>query len=657
MAEVKMKRAEQAHHAAAVHLAAADQPPHRRPAHRSTSWRPPGRVPPDHVWATRPGGYHTEAERREALRQFTGGIDAAGRRAHRTLPASVHTLGKDNDTTSEHGIEATCFAGTRGSQAESMQNTGRTLRPHRDGRTKTARVIVPVFLQPGESPTDMVASASFRPLVAVLQALRSHGERRAGQLASRALTRSKHQRKVHVKRDAQGRVIGAGTEGDGEGQEQDDTDAAAEPALLHPLPGMRRRSPPSCARGCTGRFAGAAGGLPGLLRRHAENKITGLYAVPYDVKTTVGVTEDLPLGRRVRQQRKALRAGELKERRKELLDAPEAGMVWEPGEEAWEAKLAALRSYRRATGHLAPRRDAVWTDPADGAQVPIGQHMANLRRKGGLGKDPKRAAEHAAQLTAIAPHWHCPWPAAGPWPLAPGPWLATPLPRPRRPGRRRRSHRADRDPARRALRRRRPRTVAEAADELRGHSCRRNSGSGCPSRASNPPDARCGPCGQGHREDGREGRSGLPVRRRGPRPVHRPRRPPRVPRHHTEQLTVEGEDAPVTGRAGVWISRTTSRRGKLSPTRGQHSLSRGWSGPAWAVSVAPRSCGAKTGTALPSWPVTNPFRHADTRAEAGDRRARHRLVTRPFIRSGTGTYQRSGRYGRLITVSAGKLAG
>jgi hypothetical protein len=45
--------------------------------------------------------------------------------------------------------------------------------------------------------------------------------------------------------------------------------------------------------------------------------------------------------------------------------------------------------------------------------VPVGQHMANLRRKGqknGLGKDPERAAERAAQLTAIDPDWDCPWP-------------------------------------------------------------------------------------------------------------------------------------------------------------------------------------------------------------------------------------------------------
>ncbi|AJT61809.1 hypothetical protein T261_0117 [Streptomyces lydicus] len=30
-------------------------------------------------------------------------------------------------------------------------------------------------------------------------------------------------------------------------------------------------------------------------------------------------------------------------------------MVWEPGEEAWEAKLAALRSYRRTAPGTSPR--------------------------------------------------------------------------------------------------------------------------------------------------------------------------------------------------------------------------------------------------------------------------------------------------------------
>lgn len=51
----------------------------------------------------------------------------------------------------------------------------------------------------------------------------------------------------------------------------------------------------------------------------------------------------------------------------------------------------------------------MWDD-TDGRPVAIGQHMANLCRKGGLGKNLERAATRAAQLTAIGPDWNCPWP-------------------------------------------------------------------------------------------------------------------------------------------------------------------------------------------------------------------------------------------------------
>jgi hypothetical protein len=75
--------------------------------------------------------------------------------------------------------------------------------------------------------------------------------------------------------------------------------------------------------------------------------------------------------------------------------------------------LAALRSYRQATGHLAPRQDQVWGEGE--AMVPVGQHIANLRRKGGLGKDQERAAERAQQPTAINPDWNCPGVIARPY--------------------------------------------------------------------------------------------------------------------------------------------------------------------------------------------------------------------------------------------------
>lgn len=364
-------------------------------------------VPPDRVWSAWLCGDHLVTERREVLRQFANGIDATGHRVHRAFLASVRVLGEGVDITGERGVEAICFADTRGSQVEIVQNIGRALRLNRDGSTKVARIIVPVFLEPGEDPTDMVASASFRPLVAVLQGLRSHDERLVEQLASRALTSGK--RKVHVQRDEAGQIVGAS--GPVEDQEHDEnTDTAAESALLHFSSPRDAATIAAFLRTRVYRPESLVWleGYQALLRWRAENKITGVHAVPYDTEVEVGVTKDFPLGRWVHQQRKALRAGELEGRRKTLLDAPEAGMLWEPGEEAWESKLAALRSYRRAAGHLAPRQDAVWGEGE--AMVPIGQHMANLRRKGGLGKDSKRAQKRAEQLAAIDPDWNCPWP-------------------------------------------------------------------------------------------------------------------------------------------------------------------------------------------------------------------------------------------------------
>ena len=510
-------------------------------------------VPPDRVWSAWLCGDHLVAERREVLRQFANGIDAAGRRVHRAFLASVRVLGEGVDITGERGVEAVCFADTRGSQVEIVQNIGRALRLNKDGSTKVARIIVPVFLEPNEDPTDMVASASFRPLVAVLQGLRSHDERLVEQLASRALTSG--QRKVHIRRDEDGRIVGAGSESAGEGQGQDDTDAAAESALLHFSSPRDAATIAAFLRTRVYRPESLVWleGYQALLRWRKENKITGLYAVPYDVEVEVGTTKAFPLGRWVHQQRKALRAGDLEERRKELLDAPEAGMVWEPGEEAWETKLAALRSYRRATGHLAPRQDQVWGE-GDG-MVPVGQHVANLRRKGGLGKDAERAAERAEQLTAVDPDWDCPWPldwqrhyrvladlvdADGVLPeIQPGVLM-------------------DGDDIGRWLERQsQPGNWAQLSEDQQ----ERLSQLGVkpverPATAPAAPRSTKGPSKA--QQSFQRGLAALTqwVEREG---THRP-----VPRGHAEEIAVDGEAEPVVVKLGVWISNTKSRRDKLT---------------------------------------------------------------------------------------------
>ncbi|MFB6530380.1 Helicase associated domain protein [Streptomyces sp. NPDC056399] len=547
-------------------------------------------VPPDRVWSAWLCGDHLVAERREVLRQFANGIDAAGHRVHRAFLASCRVLGEGVDITGERGVEAICFADTRGSQVEIVQNIGRALRLNRDGSTKVARIIVPVFLEPNEDPTDMVASASFKPLVAVLQGLRSHDERLVEQLASRALTSGK--RKVHVRRHEDGRIIRAGAEGDGKDQE-DGTDAAAQSALLHFSSPRDAATIAAFLRTRVYRPESLVWleGYQALLRWRKENGITGVYAVPYDVETEVGVTKTFPLGRWVHQQRKALRTGELEDRRKVLLDAPEAGMVWEPCEEAWENKLAVLRSYRRATGHLAPRQDALWGE--DDEMVPLGQYMANLRRKDGLGKDTERAATRAAQLAEIDPDWDCPWPldwqrhyrvladlvdADGHLPhIAPGvvfdgddlgKWLA---------------------------RQREASTWAQLSDEQQA----RLTALGLkPDQAPSPaPAASRGAKGPSKAQQAfQRGLEALTqwIEREG---AHRP-----VPRAHSEEVAVDGEMEPVTIKLGVWISNTKSRRDRLDANQlaALAKLGMAWAQPVASPQAAPDSPGS------PSSAVTGP---------------------------------------------------
>ncbi|MFE4337503.1 hypothetical protein ACFRQM_52045, partial [Streptomyces sp. NPDC056831] len=181
--------------------ARAPRPAARRWASEFYELEPGRHVPPDRVWSAWLCGDHLVSERRETLKQFANGVDADGRRVHRAFLASVRVLGEGVDIMGERGVEAVCFADTRGSQVEIVQNIGRALRPNPDGTTKVARIIVPVFLQPGEDPKDMVASASFAPLVAVLQGLRSHSERMVDQLASQALSRQPRAKLHHLVRD------------------------------------------------------------------------------------------------------------------------------------------------------------------------------------------------------------------------------------------------------------------------------------------------------------------------------------------------------------------------------------------------------------------------------------------------------------------------
>ncbi|MGW4840500.1 Helicase associated domain protein [Streptomyces globisporus] len=513
-------------------------------------------VPAGRVWADWLCGDHPIAHRRAVIHRFANGIDAQNRRVHRAFLSSVRALGVGVDITGLRGVEAVCIVGSRSSQVDIVQNIGRALRPNPDGRAKTARIIIPVFLQPGEDPKDMVASASYQPLVDILQALRSHSERMVDQLASHALTRgSAVRRRTYIHPSP---ATAAGPE-DGDmpaeaGKAQQEVDRVTSIVVNFASP--RDAADIAALTRCRVIRPQSIVWLEGyqaLVRWRTENGITGLHAVPYDTETEVGTTKAFPLGRWVHQQRKALRAGELDPHRKDLLD--EAGMVWEPGDEAWEKKLAALRSYQRATGHLAPRQDALWGEGGEaGEQLAIGQLLANLRRKGGLGKDAERATARAEQLAAIDPDWNCPWPldwqrhykvladlvdADGHLPhIVPGVTF-------------------DGDDIGRWLKRQKnPGMWAQLSTDQQ----ERLSKLGVEPAQAPPPapaSSRTAKSPSKAQQAFQRGLTALTqwIEREGQRPV---------PRGHAEEISIDGETEPVVVKLGVWISNTKTRRDKLT---------------------------------------------------------------------------------------------
>lgn len=84
----------------------------------------------------------------------------------------------------------------------------------------------------------------------------------------------------------------------------------------------------------------------------------------------------------------------------------ELGIVWDTADAAFAENLAAARAYHRLHGVLAAPRGAAVLD------VQIGQWLTNVRRPGGLVKDPVRAGRRAAAPAAIDEDWN---PAARGW--------------------------------------------------------------------------------------------------------------------------------------------------------------------------------------------------------------------------------------------------
>ncbi|KAB2587555.1 helicase associated domain-containing protein, partial [Streptomyces arboris] len=355
--------------------------------------------------------------------------------------ASCRVLGEGVDIRGTRGVGAVVFADTRSSPVEIVQIIGRALRQE-PGEGKVSRILVPVFLEPGEDPGDMMASPSYRGLVAVLQGLRAHDDRVIEKLALPTTT-ARGQITAVLALDPQ-QAEGASPEGQedtGEGsaapaaeesddrkpdaeenvsnedssktEDDEDTDPAedsgeAEPGIAGSRTPLLRfslpRDPESIALFLRTR----------ILRPDSEVWLTGYQAlrtwvaehrdarVPSETTVPLGNDGDAyGLGTWVKEQRRAFKAGTLKPWRADLLN--EIGMIWSVGDAAFWNNLTAARAYYAAHGSLAAPKGAV----VDG--VAVGQWLANLRKPGGLGKDTETATQRRRALEAIDRDWNPQW--------------------------------------------------------------------------------------------------------------------------------------------------------------------------------------------------------------------------------------------------------
>ncbi len=335
---------------------------------------------PKAVWSGWLSGEQDQEVRGERLRMF-------GARAGRAVMSNCRVLGEGVDVPS---VDSVALIDPKGSAVDIVQAIGRALRQKPD-QGKLATLVVPIFLGEGETPEDMPYSASYRPLVRVLSGLRAHDERAVEMLAApqENLNRSEPMPSWL-----------------GEAPESDDDEenrlllrfgTRRDPALVARFVKYQLIEPEHANWKAGHRAAVAYRQREGHLNVPYNHVEGGPAGAPAAFKGG-----GFPLGRWLSDQRRAMRAGRLAAERAE--DLEELGIVWEPADEAWEENLGAARAYFDAYGTLAAPVTAAILDR------PVGQWLANARKKGGLGKDPQRAARRAALLTAIDPDWKPDWP-------------------------------------------------------------------------------------------------------------------------------------------------------------------------------------------------------------------------------------------------------
>ncbi|MFJ2191725.1 Helicase associated domain protein [Kitasatospora sp. NPDC087861] len=342
----------------------------------------PQKYPPE-FWAQWLSGEHEIDYRKELIGDFGRSEEDDGLK-HRIF-SNCKVLGEGVDMPNADSV----LLQGRGSMVDIVQAIGRSLRMQ-PGEGKTASLIVPVFLKPGEEPGDILESDSYGPLVKILTALRSHDAKVVEALA--------------VPQKSGKRTKGRSAEA-ASGPGESGVGAGGSGAFTLPV---RFQTPVDenvlalfiASRVLIGETQLWREGINHARRWFEE---TGGLDVPYSA--LVGEAGNYPLGKWLSERRTENANGELASYRVEMLDA--LGMIWSVSDARFEAGLDWARVWAKGHGGslAAPARASVggyaigtWlSELRAAAQVPAGE-------QGALSPERRRALEE------IDPWWCPAWP-------------------------------------------------------------------------------------------------------------------------------------------------------------------------------------------------------------------------------------------------------
>ncbi|MEV6002167.1 Helicase associated domain protein [Streptomyces griseomycini] len=370
---------------------------------------------PKAIWADWLCGEHKPLHRRRVLTEFADGIATDGTVVEKSFLGSVKVLGEGVDT---RECDSVYFADVRGSMPDLVQTVGRALRMQ-PGEGKTASLVVPVLLGPGETADNMLTSRAFGGLAKLLEALRAHDTRVVEQLAEQQARSSV--------RGVQSR--NSRSEGEETGSDRSDRDLSVparellkfstprDPAQLAAFINLRVINPEHrhWRRGIE------AAAL--YHRLHGDLRVPFTYRVPAHDDQAVEAEgwpaslAGFPLGQWIADARRFYTRGDMDEDR--IAQLEKLGMVWSHFDVAWEEGLAAARGWAKENGHLLAPTDAthqgyrvgIWLKNQRAATRKAQE--VEQRRAEGLPAASAAGAlpeERREQLEDIDPTWCPAWP-------------------------------------------------------------------------------------------------------------------------------------------------------------------------------------------------------------------------------------------------------